>query len=107
MLAAVPAVYAVNVAYLVKIPEVFLIEEDTTPDTGDLPLACARRGWLSGAGRHHARLDARGEALVRTGDGRYGILRAPDCAIERVAIPGNPSPLASTRSPTAAWCTCL
>jgi hypothetical protein len=90
-LAAVPAVYAVNVAYLVKIPETFLIEEDTTPDSGALAQACSAAAELDPAPAGITRgLDARGEALVRIGATGYGILRLPDCAIERVAIPETP-----------------
>jgi hypothetical protein len=92
MLAAVPAVYAVNVAYMVAIPARFLIEDDTTPDTADLPLACALpQVWLVPAPAGITRaIDARGEALVGTGDGRYGILRAPQCVVDPVAIPRLP-----------------
>lgn len=47
ILAVIPAVYAVNVAYMATIPSMFLIEDDTTPDTGDLPVACALpQVWL-------------------------------------------------------------
>ncbi len=91
MLAAVPAVYAVNVAYLAKIPEVFLIEQDATPDSGPLVQACSAAAELDPAPAGITRgLDARGEALVRVGGTGYGILRLPDCAIERVAIPDSP-----------------
>ena len=91
MLAAVPAVYAVNVAYLVKIPEVFLIDEDTTPDAGSLMEACKAAAELDPSPAGITRgLDARGEAVVRVSGTGYGILRLPDCAIERIAIPERP-----------------
>src|SRR5262245_4945017 len=65
-IAAVPATYAVNVAYLVKIPEIFLIEEDATPDSGALAEACHTAAELDPAPAGIARaLEARGEALVR------------------------------------------
>jgi len=92
ILAVVPAVYAVNVAYMVTIPARFLIEDDTTPDTADLPVACALpQVWLVPAPAGITRgLDARGEALVGTGDGQFGILRGPQCVVEPVAIPRLP-----------------
>jgi hypothetical protein len=92
MLAAMPAAYAVNVAYMVTVPARFLIEDDTTPDTSDLPVACALpQVWLVPAPAGITRvIDSRGEALVGTGDGRYGILRAPQCVVEPVAIPRLP-----------------
>jgi hypothetical protein len=91
-IAAVPAAYAVNVAYLVKIPERFLIEEDATPDSGALAETCRAAAELDPAPAGITRgLNARGEALVRMPGGiSYGILRLPDCAIERVAIPDEP-----------------
>ena len=92
ILACVPAVYAVNAAYMAGIPAFFLIEADHTPDTGDLPVACALRDvWLVPAPAGVTRaIDARGEALIGTGDGRYGILRLPQCAVEPVAVPQLP-----------------
>ena len=92
ILAVIPAVYAVNVAYMVTIPSMFLIEDDTTPDTGDLPVACALpQVWLVPAQAGLTRgIDARGEALVGTGEGQYGILRVPQCAVEPLAIPRLP-----------------
>lgn len=92
ILAWLPAVHAVNVAYMVRIPAMFLIEADGTPDTGDLPVACALRDvWLVPAPAGITRaIDTRGEALVGTGDGRYGILRVPQCAVESVAVPRLP-----------------
>jgi hypothetical protein len=89
MLAAVPAVYAVNVAYLVKIPEVFLIEEDATPDSGTLAEACTAAAELSAAPGGIARaLDRRGEAIVVLAGGTtYGVMRQRDCAIEPLVIP--------------------
>ena len=79
ILASIPAVYAVNVAYMVTVPSMFLIEDDPTPDTGDLPVACALpQVWLVPAQAGLTRgIDARGEALVGTGEGQYGILRVP------------------------------
>lgn len=92
ILAVIPAVYAVNVAYMVTIPSMFLIEDDPTPDTGDLPVACALpQVWLVPAQAGLTRgIDARGEALVGTGEGQYGILRVPQCAVEPLAIPRLP-----------------
>jgi hypothetical protein len=89
MLAAVPAMYAVNVAYLVAIPERFLIEEDATPDSGPLAEACNASAELGPAPAGITRgLDVRGEAIVVLAGGiTYGILRLPDCAIEPLAIP--------------------
>jgi hypothetical protein len=90
--AAVPATYAVNVAYLVRIPELFLIEEDATPDSGALTETCQAAAELDPAPAGITRaLDARGEAFVRMPGGTsYGILRSSDCVIERVAIPDKP-----------------
>src|SRR5687768_11048745 len=92
VIAVVPAIYGVNVAYMGTIPAMFLIEDDTTPDTGNLPLACALpQVWLVPAPAGITRvIDARGEALVGTGDGRYGILRVPECVVEPVALPQLP-----------------
>ena len=92
VLACVPLVYAVNVAYMVGIPSMFLIEDDDTPDTAALPVACALPDvWLmpvpSGITRT---IDARGGALVGIGDGQYGIVQVPQCVVEPVAIPRLP-----------------
>jgi hypothetical protein len=91
VLGAVPAVWAVNVGYQVRIPELFLIEEDATPDTSVLTEACSAAAELDPAPAGITRgLELRGETLVRVGGTGYGILRLPDCAIERVAIPAQP-----------------
>jgi hypothetical protein len=92
VIAAVPATYTVNVAYLVRIPELFLIEEDATADSAAWPEACRASAELDPAPAGVTRgLEGRGEALVRLPGGtRYGILRLPDCAIEPVAIPETP-----------------
>jgi hypothetical protein len=91
MLAAVPAAWAVNLAYQVGIPELFLIETDPTPDSGTLAEACSAAAELDPAPAGITRgLEVRGETLVRVGGTRYGILRLPGCAIERVAIPETP-----------------
>jgi hypothetical protein len=93
LLGWLPAVYAVNVAYVAGIPALFLIENDSTPDTADLPVACALpKIWLVPAPGGITRgLDSRGEALVGSGDGgEYGILRGPECVVEPVAIPRLP-----------------
>lgn len=90
ILACLPMAYAVNVAYMISIPSRFLIEDDDTPDTAVLPIACALpQIWLVPAPGGITRgLDARGEALVGSGDGgEYGILRGPQCVVEPVAIP--------------------
>ena len=89
ILAVIPAVYAVNVAYMVTVPSMFLIEDDPTPDTGALPEACALENvWLDPAPAGITRaIDGRGEALVGLRDGRYGILRVPACVVEPVAMP--------------------
>jgi hypothetical protein len=92
ILACVPMVYAVNVAYMVSIPSMFLIEDDDTPDIAGLPMVCALPNvWLVPAPSGITRtIDARGVALVGIGDGQYGILRVPQCVVEPVAIPRLP-----------------
>ena len=89
VLAALPVMYAVNLAYLVRIPEMFLIDQDVTPDSGNLVEACTAAAELSAAPGGITRgLDLRGEAVVVLPGGlTYGIMRLPDCAIEPLAIP--------------------
>jgi hypothetical protein len=92
IVACVPLVYCVNVAYMVSIPSMFLIEDDHTPDIAALPVVCAvpHVSLVPAPSGITRTIDARGAALVGTGDGQYGILRVPQCVVEPVAIPRLP-----------------
>jgi hypothetical protein len=89
VLAALPAMYAVNAAYLVKIPELFLIEEDGTPDSGTLAEECSAPVELIAAPAGVTRgFDQRGGAIVALAGGTtYGVMQLPDCKVEPLAIP--------------------
>lgn len=78
---AVAAVWA----YLAVIPIIFLIEADTTPETGDWPVACsvpeaAAVGLPTGVS---LALERAGEIWIQTGDGGYGVLSMPGCDVKR------------------------
>jgi hypothetical protein len=93
VLLLIPAAMALNFAHLYAIPSYFLIERDTTPDTSAWREECVVEGFSLDPVRQGISrgLERRGETWVRHDDGmRYGILRAPGCAIEPVAIPQLP-----------------
>lgn len=94
VLLLVPAAMALNVAHLHTIPSFFLVERDTTPDTSAWREECAVEGFSLDPVRQGISrgLERRGEAWVRQDNGtQYGILRAPGCAVEAVAIPELPT----------------
>jgi hypothetical protein len=90
--ALVPATLAVNAAYLIAIPTMFLIEEDPAEDLETLKEACSTTGYtLAAAPAGLSReLEQRGEAVLMADDGRGVAILGTDCNVEPVAaLPAN------------------
>jgi len=81
----IPAgLWLLNVGYMLEIPKHFLIEADTSPETGDWPIACeikdaSTTGLPTGI---TLALERAGEIWLRLDKGSsYGLLRGTDCSV--------------------------
>lgn len=90
--ALIPMTWVANLAYMVTIPSVFLIETDEAPDRTPWAEACSVPGYSldpspAGTGRG---VEQRGETVVRSNQGGYAILSVPGCRLERYQLPSLP-----------------
>jgi len=89
-IAAVPALVAgLNTAYLVAIPSYFLIEADTAPELAGWPEHCvaAHVSLVQVRGPVNQPASGVAQSWVQRPDGRYGLLRLPDCAVVDAGLP--------------------
>jgi len=82
---SVPAGLALlNFAYMIEIPKRFLIEADTSPESGDWPIVCeimdaSTTGLTTGVA---LALERAGEIWLRTNKGNsHGLLKGADCGV--------------------------
>ena len=87
---SVPAFLAsAQFVFLLSIPSLFLIENDTASESGDWPVECsADDAWISPvpmpAGAARASIP---EVLIQTTKGTYGMMSVPGCAIKLLRLP--------------------
>src|SRR5688572_23665833 len=91
-LALIPLTAIANLAYMVTIPSVFLIEADEAPDQTPWMEACSVPGYSldaspAGTGRG---VEQRGETVVRSNQGGYAVLSVSGCRLERYPLPSLP-----------------
>jgi hypothetical protein len=87
---AVPAVFVSTQAlFMLWIPSIFLIENDTASDAGSWPIECtADDAWIVGVATPHRPLGgAVKEVLIQTSKADYGVLSIPDCMVKPLALP--------------------
>lgn len=87
---SVPVFFGVaEVAFLVSIPSIFLIENETAPETGDWPEACSAKDASMVSVRMPQRRaeEPIAEALVQTSQGKYGVMKIPGCEMHLLALP--------------------
>ena len=94
MIAVVPTlVLSFNLAWMIAIPTLFLIERDSAPETGEWPVACSVSG-ASTASPHTGvtlALERAREVWVWIREEKtYGILSMPGCVVtpRKLSIPG-------------------
>jgi hypothetical protein len=81
-------VVVAQTAYLVAIPSLFLIENDTARETGDWPLLCSADGTMVPIQTPQSRSGADiPEALVQMPDGSYHLMQTTDCRLTALSLP--------------------
>src|SRR4051812_13510341 len=75
--------------FMLWIPSMFLIENDTSSDTGNWPVECiADDAWIVGvATPWRAPGEPISEVLIQTSKADYGVLSVPGCGVAPLALP--------------------
>jgi hypothetical protein len=75
--------------FMLWIPSMFLIENDTASDTGTWPVECtADDAWIVQAPTPHRPLgESLSEVLIQTSKADYGVVSIPGCTVTPLALP--------------------
>jgi hypothetical protein len=77
-------------AFMVWIPSMFLIEDDTATDMGDWPVVCsAEDAWMSPVAMPYrsAGEPLIGALVIQTSKGSYGLMSIPGCNVAPLPLP--------------------
>ena len=86
---AVPAMFvSAQALFMLWIPSMFLIENDTASDTGSWPIECAADdAWIVGVATPHRALgESVTEVLIQTSKADYGVLSIPGCMVTPLGV---------------------
>jgi hypothetical protein len=90
LLVTVPALFLLaQVLFMLWIPSMFLIENDTAANAGSWPIECtANDAWIVGVPTAQAPPgESVPDVLIQTSTGDYGLLAIPGCMVTPLALP--------------------